>query len=400
MLTISPPPPGARPPKDWRRRSSPLARYALFAYALIVVDASLFPFRGWRDLGLGPLDYLVADWPRHALPFDLFVNALGYAPLGFLAVLALHPRVRGLAAVVLALLVCGLASGALEALQTYLPARVASKVDLLANLCGACVGAVVAARFAGALLDTGRLRVWRARWFAGDASRGLVLSAVWFGALVYPDVFAFGTGGLLQVFDPEASSHIGARLGFGDTGDAVLSALHFQRAEAAVTALSLIGAGSLFLNLFRVGVRWYLRIALLVFYVAMTVAVETIVHTFLFDAAPDWPPLTPGSRFGVAVAMALLLVATFVPARLRWAVGLVALIASVTLVNVYPENPYVNPVGLAWTRGRLMNFYGLASGLNLVWPWLAIVYLLRHPAPAAGPRKRSPFRADRMRRSL
>ena len=51
--------------------------------------------------------------------------------------------------------------------------------------------------------------------------------------------------------------------------------------------------------------------------------------------------------------------------RLRWALGLAALIGSVALVNIFPDNPYANPVGLAFTRGRLMNFYGLTKGMNL-----------------------------------
>ena len=389
-----------RSQKDWQRRSSPLARYALLAYALIVVDASLFPFTGWRDLGLPPFGYLSAEWPRHALPFDLLVNALGYAPLGFLAVLACHPRLRGPAAVAVALLICTATSSSLEALQTYLPTRVASKVDLLANAAGALVGAVVAARLAGTLLDTGRLRLLRARWFAADASRGMVLCTVWFGALVYPDVFAFGTGGLLPVFDPEASQRFAALLGFADSGDAVLTAMRFQRAEAAVTACSLTGVGMLFLNLLRAGVRWRTRVALLVALLVATVAIEGAAHAFLFEDPSGWQPLTPGSRFGAVVAMTVLLIATVAPASLRRALGLVALIAGVVLVNVYPANPYINPVGLAWTRGRLMNFYGLASGLNLVWPWLAIAYLSRHPAASGLLRKRSGRRDARTSRSL
>jgi hypothetical protein len=65
----------------------------------------------------------------------------------------------------------------------------------------------------------------------------------------------------------------------------------------------------------------------------------------------------------------------------RWALGVASLLGALALVNVYPDNPYVNPVGLAWTRGKLLNFYGLANGLNLVWPYLAVAYLLRHRVP-------------------
>ncbi len=365
--------------RDWQRRASPLARYALLAYVLIVVDASLYPFSRWRSLGLGAFDYLSADWPSRVLPFDLLANAVGYAPLGFFGVLALHPRVRGAFAAVVAVAGGALLSGGLEALQTYLPARVASKVDLAANVGGTLIGALVAARVAQPLLDTGRLRVWRARWFAADASRGLVLTMVWFGALVYPDVFVFGTGGLVKVLDVATVGRLGEWLGLVNGYDVDVTAARFRIAEACVSTLALTGAGLLFGNLIRDGARWRVRIGLVAAFVATSVVIEAIAHAFLFDEAP-WPPLTPGSRLAVGAASTVLAIATALPRPTRWALSLACLVGTVVLINVYPENPYVVAVGLSWTRGRLMNFYGLASGLNLVWPWFAIAYLLRHPA--------------------
>ncbi len=378
------------PSHRWQRRPSPLSRYAWLAYVAIVIDASLYPFGGWRDLGLGAFDYLVADWPRHALVFDLVVNAIGYVPLGFLTVLALHPRVRGVVAVALATLWCAVLSANLEAVQTYLPARVASKVDLASNVAGGLVGAIVASRVAHVLLDTGRLRMWRARWFSSDASRGLVLMLVWFGALVYPDVFVFGTGGLLKVFDPDRAADLAALIGF--TNDDVAStAERFALAEAAVGGLTLFGTGLLFLGLLRGSVRWSLRLALLTAFVAMTVAVATLAHAFLFGETVPWPLLTRGARAGLAAAAIALAVASPLPFRARWALAFASLLGAIALVNVYPDNPYVNAVGLSWTRGKLMNFYGLASGLNLVWPFLAIAYLLRHRTPSPdGGRRRPP----------
>jgi len=368
----------------------------LLAYVLIVVDASLFPFRGWRDLGLAPYDYLFAGWPPHALPFDLLVNAIGYLPLGFIAGLALHPRLRGVATVVAATALCAVLSIHLEALQTYLPSRVASKVDVLANGVGGLVGAVLAARFAHTLLDTGRLRVWRTRWFASDASRGLVLVVVWFAALIYPDAFVFGTGGLLKAFDPAASDLLAAAAGFADQSDAVASASRFQLAETTVAASTLLGAGLLFLNLMRAGLPWPRRVVLLALFVLATAAIATFAHAFLFDEI-TWPVLTPGARTGLVLAATGLLVATLLPSRLRWLLALTAIVAALILVNIYPDNPYGNAVGLAWTRGKLLNFYGLASGLNLVWPYLAIVYLLRHrgsATPAARKRETAAARGS------
>ncbi len=362
----------------WQRRSSPLARYALLAYALIVVDASLFPFAAWRDLGIGPFDYLAADWPRRLLPFDFVVNAIGYAPLGFLLVLALHPAVRGVWSVALATLVAGALSIGLEAVQTYLPARVASKVDVASNLLGAVVGAIVAARFAHALLDTGRLRMWRARWFASDASRGLVLSVVWFGALIYPDAFVFGLGGVFKVLDPAWTAWLASLAGLTNGSDAVATAYRFEVAEATIAALTLTGAGLLFFGLLRASHRWPFRAGLLALFVVATVVVKALAHAFLFDEGAVWPWLTQGAREGVAFAAVALIVASLLPRRMRWALAIASFGGALVLVNLYPDNPYVTAVATSWTRGKLMNFYGLASGLNLVWPYVAIAYLLRH----------------------
>ncbi len=353
----------------------------MLAYSLIVLDASLYPFRGWRDLGIAPFDYLFAPWPPHPLPFDLIVNGLGYLPLGFVAGLALHPRCRGLGLVIGALAYCALLSIGVEAAQTYLPVRVASKVDVLSNVVGGLTGALLAARFARPLLDTGRLRAWRARWFANDASRGLILIIMWFGALVYPEAFSLGTGGLLKAFDPEWSDRIAVAVGLASTDDPDSTAAQFQLAESIVCALALLGSGLLFVNLQRASARWSTRLLLLVAFIGATILVKSFAHAFLFAELGLWPLLAPGARWGMLIGGIVLLVAWLLPMRLRWALGLAALIGSVALVNIFPDNPYANPVALAWTRGRLMNFYGLSKGLNLAWPWFVIAYYLRHREP-------------------
>ena len=364
--------------RSWQERASPLARYALLAYVLVAVDASLYPFAGWRDLGLGAYDYLLVDWPTRPLPFDLLVNGVGYLPLGFVAGLAVHPRLRGVASVVLVTLGCALLSIHLEALQTYLPSRVASKVDVVANVCGGAIGALLGARHAHALLDTGRLRVWRTRWFAKDASRGLVLIVVWFASLVYPDAFVLGLGGLLKTFDADLSIRIASSIGLVDQNDPVATAHRFQLAESVVAGTMLFGAGALFLNLLRPGLAWPRRVVALASFAGATAAVVVLARESLLDAAGAWPPGTPGSRNGVADALLGLLVATLLPARMRWMLASVAFVVSLAIVNIYPDNPYGSAVSTAWTRGKLLNFYGLASGLNLVWPYLAMVYLMRH----------------------
>ncbi len=79
-------------------RASPLARFLFLAYVLLVVYATLYPFSGWRDSGISAFAYLAAAKPPYITGFDLTVNVLGYLPYGWLAVLAMYPRVKGMAA--------------------------------------------------------------------------------------------------------------------------------------------------------------------------------------------------------------------------------------------------------------------------------------------------------------
>ncbi len=157
--------------------------------------------------------------------------------------------------------------------------------------------------------------------------------------------------------------------------------------------LTLFGAGTLFFGLLRDSVRWPLRVLLLATFVVATVAVAALAHAFLFDEGAAWPLLTRGARDGIGVAVVALVIASLLPFRVRWALGFAALVGAIALVNVYPDNPYGGSIGLAWTRGKLMNFYGLASGVNLVWPFFAIGYLVRHRSPPADRLRRSAARS-------
>ena len=86
-------------------RASPLARYFLLAYALLIVYASLNPFSGWHDPAISPFDFMLAPLPRYIVAFEVGANIAAYIPLGFLVVLALHPGWRGLLALLAAVLI-------------------------------------------------------------------------------------------------------------------------------------------------------------------------------------------------------------------------------------------------------------------------------------------------------
>ncbi|MCL1960922.1 MAG: VanZ family protein, partial [Desulfovibrionaceae bacterium] len=166
-------------------------------YGALIVYASLFPFTGWRDQGIVPWAYLWAPLPRYWTRFDVAINLAGYAPFGFLLALALTwPRHRGQAAA-LAAVGAALLSFTMESMQSYLPVRVASNLDLALNAAGGLLGALCAwALERLGIID--RWRRFRARWFVHDSRGTLVLLALWPVGLLFPAPVAFGLG---QVYE-------------------------------------------------------------------------------------------------------------------------------------------------------------------------------------------------------
>ncbi len=117
-------------------------------YALLIVHLSLYPYSNWRDLGVGAWEYWFTPWippQQRFLPVDAAMNVLAYVPLGSLLLVSLpqHWR-RFVSAGIVVFAACSLLSAGLEAVQTFLPARVPSKMDWLCNSAGAALGVVLA----------------------------------------------------------------------------------------------------------------------------------------------------------------------------------------------------------------------------------------------------------------
>ncbi|MCA3218792.1 MAG: VanZ family protein [Burkholderiales bacterium] len=355
--------------KPWQRRASPLARTALLAYVVLTIYAGLAPWEGWRDVGVPPLAYLAAPIPRWLTPFDLTVNVLGYLPVGVLAVLALHPRVRGAAAVLAGALGGLLLAGGIEALQTYLPTRVASNVDVMTNAAGALIGALLAAPLAPALIDRGRLQQLRARWFLRDASVLLVLLALFPFAQVSTTPMLFGNGRVLH--------DAGWLAAFGGLPEGDLLALfgpaEFVLAEALVVVAAMLAAG---LALAALAQPFAPRRRLLLAFVALALGTKAFAYAWLFGPAKALLWLTPGAVGGLAIGLLALLVAAHSRPRALLAGALLAALVWLVAVNLVPENPYAGDLIAAYRRGRLRNFTAIAEWLTMAWPWLLLGALL------------------------
>ena len=341
-------------------RPSPLARYLFVAYALLVVYASLHPFSGWRDQGLPPFAFLTARFPHPFHPFDMVANFVGYVPLGFFAVLALHPLLRSRTAVLLVALFALLSSFALESLQLYLPARASSNLDLLANAAGGVFGALAAAASRQLLHHQG-LHAFRDRLFlpGGRVDLGLVLLGLWLLTQLNPSTLLFGTGDLREWFRPPPGKLYPAEL--------------FVRVEAGVAGANALAVGLMASCL--IAPRQPKRLA-----VIALVGAGLCVHSFAFGllvSSQDilsW--LTPGALFGVATALALLLIAAGLPRTVQLALSGLTLLAATALVNLAPANPYMTATLSIWQQGQYFNFNGATRIVSAIWPFAAMFYVV------------------------
>src|SRR5262249_47711616 len=132
---------------------------------LVIIYTSLKPFAGWRMPPADILHFLTAPWPRYITLEDVAVNVAAYIPLGFLLSAALSARHGDAPGTLAAALWAAGVSLAMEAMQMFLPSRIASNVDLLANSCGGLLGAMAAPLFAPKRLVGRRLYAWRHRVF-------------------------------------------------------------------------------------------------------------------------------------------------------------------------------------------------------------------------------------------
>ncbi len=361
-----------------QRRASPLARFAWFAYATLIVYASLAPWSGWRDLGVSPWAFLTAPLPRYVTGFDIAVNVAGYAPLGALGVLALHPRLRGARAVLVAALGGVLLSAGIEALQTYLPRRIASNVDFAANSAGALLGAAAAVPFAEALIDRGRLARLRTQWFARDATPALLLLALWPLAQMHAGPMLFGLGEAQPTLDTVARFFGFAAPQFGRTG---FGPAEFVMAEAIVTASAVLAAG---LTLAAVALAPAPRTALALAVVVAALATRALAYAVQFGPERAFAWVTPGAVGGLAIGVLALVVASAGPPRALLRLAALAVIVLVVAVNVVPDNPYHADWLQGWRPGRLEHFSAAANWVATLWPYALLVWLLERTLRRAG----------------
>jgi hypothetical protein len=249
----------------------------------------------------------------------------------------------------------------MESIQMFMPARIASNVDVLTNGLGGLIGALAAPLFAptgGLGMHLERLRrKWFVYGLSGDV--GVVLVCFWLVTQLHPTAQLFGTGNLRDTFDlPVWLIHTPQLLVF---------------AEAAIAGLNMLGVGLLIMALTRETMPRGIAAAVVL---AAGLAVKAIVSFTLAKAAGPFAWITPGVTIGVLVTAVVLFALGRMPRRVQWKAAMASFAAAVVAINIGPENPYQTLPPQLLTAGptHFLSFSGIIRALSELWPFLALIY--------------------------
>jgi hypothetical protein len=284
-------------------------------------------------------------------------------PLGFLLSVCLGARLGPAGGAAAAAVAAALLSLAMEAVQVFLPARIASSVDLLCNSVGALLGAMAAPLFAPSRILGGRLHAARHRLLVEGAvaDAGMVIVLLWTLTQFHPTSQLFGTGALRASLDlPLIAIHT--------------PALAFST-EAAVVGLNLVGVGLLLSAILNPGARPLLATAAVV---ALAIAIKVVTAALLVRAPTPFSWMTPGVGAGLIAGWLTLWATAALPRAGRLVLATACIVAATAVINLAPENPYqsIPPRLLARGVSHFLSFSGIARALSEIWPLLATGFLL------------------------
>ena len=355
--------------QSWQARARRKPLMLSLVYACIIAYASLYSASAWQDRGLNAFSFLEGHWPRYWTWQDAWFNVVAYAPLGFLLTLSPTHRTWPWARVLLPLGFGLLLSASLEALQTFIPGRVSSALDLFLNTAGTLLGSLIALFIGPRLLAfSGELRRQMAVHRL-SAETGITLLWFWLFAQISPETVFFGLGdlrGLLSLppalpFSPE---------------------IYSQLESAVVTMQTLVVAFLVQAVLQRLGLRWLpitsSVLAMLMLGVLIRIGASWLLigPTTGFAETARWVALTPGGLQGLGLGIALALPALLLPGRWQPPVAAMLLMAATVIVNLMPTNPYSVSALTVWRQGHFLNFNGLTRLIAALWPYLTLIFLV------------------------
>lgn len=361
---------------------SPLAGTLLVAYLVALVYGSLYPASGWHASGLPAFAFMFEPWPRYWTGFDVATNVAVYVAPAVLAQAMLLRRLPAVASLLVVVALASTLSLALEAAQAYLPARVPSRLDWIANTTGALLGALLANVPGGA--RAARRLMPHARSAASSAT-GLTLLATWLAMQLYPQRLLFGNGdfvepilrlwstltaSLVESTDPSVSPLPAARA--TELADSLR--LHVDQSvliEASGTAAAIAAIGLLVREIHPARSP---RALITIVVLAAGAAIRGASAVWSLGAGNWLGWLTAGAQGGIVVGTVILAMLASARRRVRLASCIVAIAATAVLTSVFPHDPYYASAVGSWDAGAWRNFTGLLQGASMLWPIAAIVW--------------------------
>ena len=365
------------------RRGTALPRALALALLAGVILATLYPLSDWRLRTAGAFAFLREGLPRYWTGFDVASNLLAYAVLALMLTVAWPRRSSPWAGLAVVTVGASLLSLSLEAVQSYLPGRVPSLLDWLANTAGAALGAglgTALGRLGGHGGGPPGAAPGSPQWYEQGPATGWVLLGVWLATLIVPQRLLFATGEVMPLLQrllarwaPDAAIDLSTAtqslwggvtpIGFGIA------------VEAGTVVCAICSVGALVFTLVDGPRR---RVMLLVAVGIAAFGLRSIATQAVYGPSAPFAWLTPGAQGGLLVGAVLLYGLETLGARLRAWAAILATVVGVALVNLAPESPYFDTMVAYRVAGPLANLNGLLSVASTLWPALAVGWLWRH----------------------
>lgn len=354
-------------PTERPRLGTRLPHVLAALYGLAIVYASLEPFTPWLPPPANTPFFLFSDstrWSRN----DALLNVLAYIPFGLFVALmrrGLSPGRR----IAHSIAIGAAMSFAMESLQMYIPPRVASPFDLIANSIGAALGGVVATGLARSTPTRESIYRMRTRLFLpghlGDI--GLSLMLLWLVAQTNPGLPLFS-----MTFDSEPNTVLAVVA--SPTRDSTPRDTAAQVVHAAGTAFQVLGVGLFAALLMRRRRGTGTIVAALIVAALLLKSIAAIV---MLKPAIWQLWVKPETLLGVAIGAIALRLALLFKRPVQVAVCAIALLSSLGAPVLAPESLAARaPAAMFdWHFGQLMNYNGLTRAALLVWPVLTAVWL-------------------------
>lgn len=359
------------------RRATALMRALGLLFLVAIIIATLYPLTDWSLRTASPFAFLQKGLPRWWTWFDVLSNVLAYLMLGTVLALGWLSRAHPGRAVLLVTLLCSLLSISLETMQNYLPNRVPSLLDWIANTGGAMVGGWMGTRLSRPFRQHQRLATpTPERWYEQGPPSGWVLLLLWLATQLVPQRLLFATGDfralaqrLVDWLTGDAGTDLSAwsdRLWDGPSPAAYGMAI-----EAGVVMCAVCVSGSLVFTLVR-GTR--LRLFLLTLAALAAFGLRSIATQLIHGSGHALAWLTPGAQGGLVVGASLLYALETLRSRARAAAAVVLALVGLVLVNIAPEDRYFESTLASVQAGQLVNLHGLLRLVSTLWPLAAIAW--------------------------